>query len=192
MEPNVGDWFRSWKGMVNIMKKMVVLGMSLWMAASLTACQPRQNTSVTRVSSAETQTEVFGDTEVSGDTDGEDGKDSASKSKVLVVYFSVPENVDTVDAVVGASIVVEDGEKVGNTEYVAKLVSQTVGGDLFRIETVEDYPLDHEPLVDQAADEQDAHKRPELKNHVENMEAYDTIILGYPNMEQGFDCVHSV
>lgn len=59
------------------------------------------------------------------------------------------------DAIAGASIVVRDGEKLGNTEYVANLIQETVGGDLFRIETVEEYPLDHDPLVDQAADEQE-------------------------------------
>lgn len=40
---------------------------------------------------------------------------------------------------------------MGNTEYVARLIQETVGGDLFRIETVNEYPLDHDPLVDQAA-----------------------------------------
>ena len=52
------------------------------------------------------------------------------------------------DAVAGASIVVKDGEKLGDTEYVAELIQETVGGDLFRIETVKEYPLDHDPLVD--------------------------------------------
>lgn len=56
-----------------------------------------------------------------------------------------------------------------------------MGGDVFRIETVQDYPLDHDPLVDQAADEQDENLRPELSGHIENLERYDTIILGFPN-----------
>ena len=64
---------------------------------------------------------------------------------------------------------------------MAKVIQQTIGGDLFRIETVEEYPLDHDPLVDQTAEEQDEGKRPELLNHVENMEQYETIILGFPN-----------
>lgn len=102
-------------------------------------------------------------------------------SNILIAYFSVPEDVDTVDAVAGASIVVRDNEKLGNTEYVAKLIQQTIGGDLFRIETVDAYPLDHEPLVDQAADEQDENKRPELLNHIENFDQYETVILGFPN-----------
>lgn len=83
-------------------------------------------------------------------------------------------------AVAGASIVVRDGEKLGNVEYVAKLIQETIGGDLFRIETVQEYPLDHDPLVDQAADEKDAGLRPELKTRIENPEQYDYVLLGYP------------
>ena len=52
---------------------------------------------------------------------------SASVSgKTLVVYFGVPEDVDTndVDAVAGASIVVKDGEKVGNIQYVADIIQK--------------------------------------------------------------------
>lgn len=104
-----------------------------------------------------------------------------SGSNILIAYFSVPEDIDTVDAVAGASIVIRENEKLGNTEYVAKLIQQTVGGDLFRIETVDEYPLDHDTLVDQAADEQDENKRPELSGHVENFDQYETVILGFPN-----------
>lgn len=112
----------------------------------------------------------------------EEGSESiAEGSDILIAYFSIPENVETTDAISGASIVVKDNEKIGNTEYVAKVVQQIIGGDLFRIETAEEYPLDHDPLVDQAADEQDENKRPELLNHVENFDQYETIILGYPN-----------
>ena len=56
----------------------------------------------------------------------------------------------------GASIVVRDGEVLGNLQYMADVIQETVGGDIFRIETAQEYPLDHEPLVDQAAEEQDA------------------------------------
>ena len=95
----------------------------------------------------------------------------------------MPEDVDTsgVDAISSASIVVQGGEVYGNTEYVAKIMQETIGGDLFRIETTEDYPLDHDPLVDQAADEQDENLRPELQDHIEDLGQYDTVILGFPN-----------
>lgn len=108
---------------------------------------------------------------------------AAEGGKTLIAYFTVPEDADTsgVDAIAGASIVMKDGEVLGNTEYVAQIIRDTVGGDLFRIETVDTYPLDHEPLVDQAADEQDENARPALKTQIEDPGQYDTIILGYPN-----------
>lgn len=115
--------------------------------------------------------------------------ESIGHSNILIAYFSISEDVETTDAVAGASVVIRGNEKLGNTEYVAKIIQQTIGGDLFRIETVEEYPLDHDPLVDQAAEEQDEDKHPELLNHVENFEQYETIILGFPKMEQGFESV---
>ena len=101
----------------------------------------------------------------------------------MIAYFTMPEDVDTagVDAVAGASIVVQDGEVLGNVEYMATVIQETVGGDLFQIETVQSYPLDHDPLVDQAAREQDEDARPELAAHIENLDQYDTVFLGYPN-----------
>ena len=113
-----------------------------------------------------------------------DGAETAEEpGGILIAYFSVPEDVETegVDAVAGASVVVREGELLGNTEYMASIIQQTVGGDLFRIETVEDYPLDHDALVDVAAEEQDAEARPELAGEIENLDQYDTIFLGYPN-----------
>ena len=108
---------------------------------------------------------------------------AAAGSSILIAYFTMPEDVDPAgaDAVAGASIVVRDGEILGNVEYMARTIQQAVGGDLLRIETVEEYPLEHEALVDFAAEEQEAGARPELATQIENLEQYDTIFLGYPN-----------
>ena len=108
---------------------------------------------------------------------------AAAGSSILIAYFTMPEDVDPVgaDAVAGASIVVRDGEILGNVEYMAQTIQQAVGGDLLRIETVEEYPLEHEALVDFAAEEQEAGARPALATQIENLEQYDTIFLGYPN-----------
>lgn len=107
----------------------------------------------------------------------------AAGSSILIAYFAMPEDVDPAgaDAVAGASIVVRDGEILGNVEYMAQTIQQAVGGDLLRIETVEEYPLEHEALVDCAAEEQEAGARPALATQIENLEQYDTIFLGYPN-----------
>ena len=110
-------------------------------------------------------------------------KEENENSNILIAYFSVPEDIDTngIDADSGASVVVKDEEVLGNMEYMALTIQDAIGGDLFRIETKEAYPLDHEPLVDQAAEEQDENARPELATHIENPEQYDTILLGDPN-----------
>lgn len=161
------------------MKKIIFVLISVFLLFSLSACgndngdQPSEerNTENTATKSQDT----------SGQTT--QSADNSTGSRILIAYFSVPEDVDTsgVDAVSGASIVVKDGEVMGNTEYAARVIQETIGGDLFRIETVDQYPLDHDPLVDQAAEEQDEDARPKLTSHIENLERYDTIILGYPN-----------
>ena len=121
--------------------------------------------------------------QVSTEKNKNDISSTSKNARVLIAYFTVPEDVKTSDndAIAGASIVVKDSEKMGNTEYVAELVQKTIGGDLFRIETKDAYPLEHDTLVDQAAEEQEKELRPELSNHVENFEQYDTVILGFPN-----------
>lgn len=100
-------------------------------------------------------------------------------SHILIAYFTVTE--DDVDTVAGASVVVKDGKKFGNTEYVANVIRQAIGGDLFQIEAVQKYTHDHGNLTDFAADEKADNARPELKNHIDDISKYDTIILGYPN-----------
>ena len=129
---------------------------------------------------AQEATEDTGDTASSDTGTAQEGQ--SESSNVLIAYFSVPEDADTegIDANAGASVVVREGQVMGNLEYMADVIQQTIGGDLFRIETVEEYPLDHEPLVDQAAEEQDEEARPELSTQIENPDQYDTILLGYP------------
>lgn len=97
-----------------------------------------------------------------------------------MAYFSVME-IDGTDTVGGASRVAVDGEVMGNNEYVAKLIRQETGGDLFSIETVQDYPTIHEPLLDFAYNEKAENARPELASQIENPDQYDIIFLGYPN-----------
>lgn len=54
-------------------------------------------------------------------------------------------------------------------------------GDLFSIRTSVVYPADGGELIDYAAQEQEENARPELTTHIENLDGYDTIFIGYPN-----------
>ena len=110
-------------------------------------------------------------------------QNNTENENILIAYFSVPENVDTdgIDANSGASIVVKNKDLLGNMQYMAMTIQEAIGGELFRIETKEKYPLEHETLVNQAKEEQNEEVRPELATHIENVEQYDIIFLGYPN-----------
>ena len=59
-------------------------------------------------------------------------KDTSDK-KILIAYFSVPENVTTegIDANAGASIVVRNNNVLGNMQYMAMTIQEAVGGELF-------------------------------------------------------------
>lgn len=69
----------------------------------------------------------------------------------------------------------------GNTKVIANDIKATVGGDLFEIKTVEPYPTLYTAVVEQAGKEQKVDTRPKLLSAVENMDAYDTVFIGYPN-----------
>ena len=83
----------------------------------------------------------------------------ADMKKILVAYFS----------------------HSGNTEVIAKLIQQHVGGDLYKITTVETYPADYNAVVNQARKELEANDRPELAMTVDGMDSYEVVFIGYPN-----------
>ena len=102
-------------------------------------------------------------------------------SKVLVTYFSLPETDDAenMNEDEENSTVVVDGEVLGNTQYVALLISEYTNGDLFRIEPVTPYTTNHDDLTDQALEEQESDARPEIKDPLESIDDYDVIFVGY-------------
>lgn len=105
-----------------------------------------------------------------------------SAQRILVVYFSQPEEVklEGVDGVSGASVLMKNNNRLGSVQYVAQLIQQQTGGDLFRIETVNAYPTLHEPLLAYAENEVKNNQRPELKAKIENLADYDKVFIGYP------------
>lgn len=116
-------------------------------------------------------------------TVGEDNE-QVEGQKILVTYFSVPETDDPNKEMTQEeenSTVIVDGEVLGNTQYVAYLISEYTGGDLYRIEPAIPYTTDHETLVDQALEEQNNNARPEIKSRITNFDDYDIIYIGYPN-----------
>lgn len=69
----------------------------------------------------------------------------------------------------------------GNTRGVAEEIRSQTGADLFEITPVTPYSSDYNTVLEEAQHDQNIQARPELADHVENMEDYDIVILGYPN-----------
>lgn len=70
---------------------------------------------------------------------------------------------------------------VGNTEKVAKMISNIIGADLFKIEQKKPYAKDYNTCIAEAKKDFQMNVRPELIELPDNMEQYDEIYLGYPN-----------
>lgn len=103
-----------------------------------------------------------------------------SGSNILIAYFTAAEN-SGVDAVASASYSIVNGEPVGRLRAIANMIQAETGGDVFSIKTLVVYPADIGELIDYAADEQRDNARPELTSHIEDLDKYDTIFVGYPN-----------
>lgn len=106
-----------------------------------------------------------------------DGSDEAAQSgtdvasgNVLVVYYSA----------------------TGNTEDVANYIADATGGDLFEVEPAEPYTDDDLNWTDDNSRVSREHEDESLRDvelvstDVENWDSYDTVFIGYPNLEQGF------
>ncbi len=123
--------------------------------------------------------------EVSADktaTDDLEKQAYTGNNRTLVVYFSMPETSDPENMTEDEnnSTVVINGKVLGNTQYVAYIIREQTGGDLFRIEPETAYPANHRKLVDLAREEKRDNRRPGLKADVENIDQYETVFLGYP------------
>ena len=114
---------------------------------------------------------------------GNEENKAASSSKILIAYFTLADNYETpedMDATSQASINIENKELIGNTEYFANAIQEETGGDLFSVVVKNPYPNDYDKITDMGSEEQKKDARPELATHVENMDQYDTVFVGFP------------
>jgi flavodoxin len=89
---------------------------------------------------------------------GSEGNGDPLKGKVLVACFSRTETTAT----------------------IAQYIHDKAGGDIFRIVTVNPYTADYNTTLAQARQELSDNARPALSGAISNINAYDTILLGYP------------
>ena len=95
-------------------------------------------------------------------------------ANMLVTYFSVPDDVSN-------SYVEIDGRRLGNTQYMAYVIQENTGGNIFRILPKVPYPTNHSDLLKVAQEERRSNARPEIQDSIEDFEKYDIVFVGYPN-----------
>ena len=144
--------------MIGFKKKMLAAAAAMALILSLSACGASD----------------------SGGGGGETVSVPTDSDKILIAYFTAAEN-SGVDAVASASVTDIDGSAVGLTRAVADMIQDETGGELFSIRTSEVYPANRDELIDYAAQEQEEDARPQLTSHIDNLDQYDVIFVGYPN-----------
>ena len=174
------------------MKKWTAILLTLISTFSLAACSGGETQEISeqdpadsaQVSEEEVLSETDEEVSMEEETGAEGTAEETADTNMLVAYFSYVENADLpngVDVSSTASIQVWNDEITGNTGVVAAMIADAAGADMFSIETVEKYPDTYDATIDQGQEERNADARPELATHVENLDDYDVIFLGFPN-----------
>ena len=97
-----------------------------------------------------------------------------------IVSAGTPDNVEeSPDS--GKKVLIAYFSWGGNTRGIAEEIHSQTGADLFEIELVNPYSSDYNTVLDEAQRDQNEQARPELAVHVEGMDEYNVVILGYPN-----------
>ncbi len=164
-------------------KKFALCLSLLLVTAMFSGCGASPSSNHSNAGSGKKHSEENTETTLSNETEGSENMGSNSTAKNLVVYFSMPETTEpeNMSREEELSTVVIDGEVLGNTQYVAYIIAENTGADIFRIEPVTPYPLVHSELENFAQKEQSDNFRPEIAGTVEDIDQYDTILLGFPN-----------
>lgn len=167
-------------------KKLLIAVLTTALLLLLNACSSSSTESETDVSDLTLEyvdpaekTDIS-DSDSQMDENGEVEDEEVGNENILIAYFTAAEN-SGVDAIASASYSMIDGQAVGRIRAVADMIQDKVGGELFSIQTSVVYPADGAELIDYAAEEQANNARPELTTHIENLDQYDTIFIGYPN-----------
>lgn len=157
------------------MKHFVALLMAAAVAFSLVACGTDRS-NVSDGTGPEKENSALQNEE---DVPEASASSEETEGKILIAYFTAAEN-SGVDAVSSASYSMINDEAVGRLRAIADMIQAETGGDLFSIQTSVVYPADGGELIDYAAQEQEEDARPELTSHIEGLDEYGTIFVGYP------------
>lgn len=166
-------------------KRLAAAFLAAACAAAMSACGTAAEDTPASAGNEIAGTEDAGTDTAAADS-GEESENSVDAGgasgggNILIAYFTAAEN-SGVDADASASYSVVDGEAKGRLKAVADMIQEQTGGDLFSIQTDVVYPADGGKLIDYAAEEQAEDARPELTTHIEDLDSYEVVFVGYPN-----------
>ena len=110
-------------------------------------------------------------------------KADMGERKVLTVYFTRVGNSEfeeDVDVVSSASLMKDNETLVGNSQLLATMVYNAVGGELYGIQTEKKYPSAYSDTVSVAKDEMDSDENVALSGTLPELSRYDTVVLVFP------------
>lgn len=182
------------------MKKWISWILVISFLFGLTACSRQEKYPDAQVIVPQSETDEITPDENIPEENRSDGKDS-DQQNILIAYFSWADNTVVTDEDAAVQSVLSHYESIGdsenyndadvissasvvspgNTAKMAQWIQEYVGGDLFPIVVADPYPDNYDDCMDRAADEKAENARPELTAHLDNMDDYDIIFLGFPN-----------
>ena len=163
------------------MKKIIVFVMSALMVLGLAACGSQDGGN--RASAPQPTNEGSGtgtDQSLSGQQ--EESKESTAETSVKESGALSAEDVETTN---GKTLVVYYSA-TGYTESVATYIADATGGELFRLEPVEEYSsadldwTDRNSRVSREHDNPDERMMDLVASTVPDWESYETVFIGYP------------
>lgn len=170
------------------MKRVLTVILSICAALAFTSCSAggsnsSENTGNSNINTSSTPRQSESSSSEQSNSESETPTQPNTENKILIAYFTWADNTKVedpssvdVDASTSASVLAP-----GNAAKIASWIAARTGGDLFSIIVEEPYSSDYDQCLDRAADEKAANARPILVSHVENIEQYDTVFLGFPN-----------
>ncbi|WP_455617363.1 flavodoxin [Eisenbergiella sp.] len=168
------------------MKKILTISISMILTMILLVGCGSANTASNNTATNDAAIETAENTESSMQDEVSTSEAGITESSInaLVVYFTRAENIGgtpDVDATSSASININGSDATGNLKIMADYITEYTGADEFSILTVDAYPQGYRDTTNQAKTEQNDNYRPSLSTHVENMDQYDYVFIGYPN-----------
>jgi len=73
--------------------------------------------------------------------------------------------------------------RTNNTQAVAKMIYEEVGGEIVELKLKTPYPEDYEAIVSQVDQENETGYLPPLKTEIKNIQKYDIIFIGFPTWD---------